>query len=136
MLQLPLWVRLLAMVAYLAFLAGLVYVILMAVRGFRSGVVSRIQPIMARLQEISGPPSADAVDLYVVTGVLVWAEEQSQRVYLTRANLDEVEILARQLRAISFKWGMFAHGALFIPFMIWWNYRKVFLKIGQCRRLL
>ena len=111
-----------------------VVMVLWGYRKFERAAKARVEPLVARLVEIAGAKTPHPVALYAIYGMIVMSTEYTPTAYLTRQNAEEVEVIARQLRAFSYRWGMLAHGGLFVPLIVWWNYRKVFTTIKGFRR--
>jgi len=103
-------------------------------RAYKNAAERRLDALFSRLSQINGPVSKDYVDIYTYYGFLAWATQHSMRIYLTKDNVDEVDLLAMKLRSFTLRWGILAKGAVFIPLLTWWNYRSVFRSTSLFRQ--
>jgi hypothetical protein len=111
-----------------------VVLVLWGFRRFERAAKARVEPLVVRLAEIAGAKTPHPVALYAIHGLIAMSTEYTPTAYLTRQNAEEVEDIARRLRAFSYRWGLLAHGGLFVPLLVWWNYRTVFSTIASFRR--
>ena len=129
------WPIIIISIIFVLIIIGLPAVmVLWGYRKFERAAKERVEPLVARLMEIAGTKTPDPVALYAIYGMIAMSTEYTPTAYLTRQNAEEVEDIARKLRAFSYRWGMLAHGGLFVPLIVWWNYRKVFTAIEGFRR--
>src|SRR5580700_11160530 len=78
-------------------------------RRFTRAARSRLDPLLSRLAVIAGATTPHPVVLFAIHGLFVSSTEYQPTAFLTRQNAEEVEALARKLRAFSFRWGILAH---------------------------
>ncbi len=117
----------------LAFLTGVALVIFYGMKKYSNNAEKKIEPILIRLKEINGSESTIFVDLYLIYGVFE-SNESLTRVYLTNENIDEVLLMAQGMKEFCWRFGILSHGVVYVPFIIWYNYRKAFKIMSKFRQ--
>ena len=56
------------------------------------------------------------VDFYTYFGFIGYTEQRRHNVFV---RIDQAEVFLRKLHRTNFKYGLFGHGALYVPFLSW-----------------
>ena len=93
-------------------------------RKYQANAKSKLDSILASYHYVGNNDAAHQVIFHTYHGFLIWGTQIKHVIQFDPNNIEPVINQLNGLKSFNFKWGLFAYGALFIPVLTYFEYKK------------